>query len=62
MSSLHSNVAPASLVNVKLADVAVIVRRTAPIVIAVSGAAVSTVKVRMAGVASTLPAASLART
>ena len=33
-----------------------------PLVIVVSGAAVSTVNVRVAGVASTLPAASIART
>ena len=33
-----------------------------PLVIEVSGAVVSTVHVRVAGVASTLPAASLART
>ena len=56
-SSLHSNVAPASLVNEKDAFVPVVAA-----VIVVSGAVVSTVNVRVAGVASTFPAASRART
>ena len=62
VSSLHSNVEPASVaVNVNDGDVAVVVP-VGPPVIVVSGAVVSTVKVRVAGVASGLPAPSVART
>ena len=61
-SSLHSNVEPASVeVNVNDGDAPLVVP-VGPPVIVVSGAAVSTVNVRVAGVASTLPAASVART
>ena len=56
-SSLHSNVAPASLLNANEDEGPVV---TAPSV--VSGAVVSTVNVRVAGVGSILPSASLART
>ena len=56
-SSLHSNVAPGSLVNANDDEAPVV---TAPSV--VSGAVVSTVNVRVAGVASMLPTASRART
>ena len=62
VSSLHWNVEPVSEpVNVNDADVAVVVP-VGPPVIVVSGAAVSTVNDRDADVASTLPAASVART
>ena len=61
-SSLHSNVEPASVeVNANDGE-APFVAPVGPAVIAVSGADVSTVKARVAGVASTLPAASVART
>ena len=60
-SSRHSNVAPGSLVKVNDADVLFVVP-VGPPVIVVSGAAASTVNARDAGVASTLPAASMART
>ena len=60
-SSLHSNVAPASDVNANDADSTLIVP-VGPVVIVVSGATVSTVNERVAGVASVLPAASVART
>ena len=56
-SSLHSNVAPGSLVNENEDEAPVVAA-----VISVSGAAVSTVNVRVSGVGSMLPAASLART
>ena len=56
-SSLHSNVAPCSLVKPKDAFTPGVA-----LVIVVFGAVVSTVNVRVAGVGSTLPAASLART
>ena len=61
-SSLHSKVEPDSD-EVKV-NVAVLDERGAPgpLVIEVFGAVLSTVHVRVAGVASTLPAASLART
>ena len=42
--------------------VVVLIAPVGPVLIVVSGAAVSTVNVRVAGVASTLPAASRART
>jgi hypothetical protein len=61
VSSLHSNVAPASLENVNDWVVAVVVPLGPPVIV-VSGAVVSIVNVRVAGVASTLPAASRART
>jgi len=61
-SSLHSNVEP-GLVEVNANDgEALFVGPAGPLVIVVSGAAVSTVNDRVAGVASTLPAASVART
>ena len=61
-SSLHSKVEPASVeVNANDGE-ATFVEPVGPVVIAVSGAAVSTVKDRVAGLASTLPAASVART
>ena len=64
MSSLHSNVAPSSgLVKVKLVEAVEMVPPGAgPTVIDVSGAPVSTVNARVAGVWSMLPAASFART
>ena len=61
-SSLHSKVEPDSVevkANVAVLDETVPV---GPLVIEVFGATLSTVHVRVAGVASTLPAASLART
>ena len=63
-SSLHSNVAPSSgLVKLKLVEAVVIVPPAGgPTVIEVSGAPVSTVNARVAGVWSVLPVASLART
>ncbi len=62
VSRRHSNVAPGSvLVNAKDADVE-LVGPVGPLVIVVSGAAVSTVNVRVAGDGSTLPAVSIART
>ncbi len=61
-SRRHSNVAPGfRLVKVNDADVVFVVP-VGPLVIVVSGAAASTVNARDAGVASTLPAASMART
>ena len=61
-SSLHSNVAPASFEeNVNDGDATLVVP-VGPVLIVVSGAAVSTVNDRVAGVASTLPAPSVART
>ena len=57
----HSKVAPASEENEKLAEVEV-VEAAGWAVIVVSGAVVSTVQVLEAGVASTLPAVSMART
>jgi hypothetical protein len=60
-SSLHSNVAPVSLENPKLALSTVMVP-LGPDVIVVSGAVVSTVNERVAGVPSWLPAGSVART
>src|SRR3954449_8012092 len=59
-SSRHSNVAASLAPNVKLAVVAVTVPDGPPVIV-VSGAVVSTVQVRDAGDASTLPAASVAR-
>ena len=61
VSSLHSNVAPGSAVNVNDGAVT-FVGPVGPAVIVVSGATVSTVNVRAAGETSTLPAASRART
>jgi hypothetical protein len=62
VSSLHSNVEPLSEdVNVNDGAVTVVVP-VGPPVIVVSGAAVSTVNDRVAGLASTLPAPSVART
>src|SRR5215207_6366536 len=62
VSSLHSNVEPASLaVNVNDGAVPDVVP-VGPPVIVVSGAAVSTVNERVAGEPSTLPAPSVART
>ncbi len=59
---MHSNVEP-GLVEVKPKDGdALLVVPVGPLVIVVSGAVVSTVNARVAGVASTLPAASVART
>ena len=61
-SSLHSNVEP-GFVEVNANDgEATFVRPVGPDVIDVSGADVSTVNDRVAGVASTLPAVSVART
>ncbi len=61
-SSLHSKVELASVL-VKPNDGEVwLVVPVGPELIVVSGAAVSTVNARVAGVASTLPAASVART
>ena len=61
-SSLHSNVEP-GLVEPKPNDGdALFVVPVGPLVIVVSGAEVSTVNARVAGVASTLPAPSVART
>ncbi len=62
LSRRHSNVEP-GLVEVNANDGdALLVAPVGPLVIAVSGNEVSTVNVREAGVASTLPAASVART
>ena len=61
VSSLHSNVAPASEVNVNDWFVAVVVPLGPPVIV-VSGAAVSTVNVRVAGDASGVPRLSVART
>ena len=61
VSSLHSNVAPASDENVNDADVWLITPVGPPVII-VSGATVSTVKDRVAGDASGFPTASVART
>jgi hypothetical protein len=61
-SSWHSNVLPASVeVKLKLAEVA-FVGLAGVAVMDVSGAAVSIVQVKLAGVASVLPAGSVART
>src|SRR5436309_16094141 len=61
-SSLHSNVLPAS-VAVKLKDAEVLFVSVAGLlVMVVSGAVMSTVQLRLAGVGSTLPAGSIART
>ena len=61
-SSLHSKVAPDSeAVNLKVA-VLDQVELPGPLVIQVFGATVSTLHVRVAGVASTFPEASFART
>ena len=61
-SSLHSNVAPASVAeNVNDGAVPLVVPVGPPLIV-VSGAAVSTVNARVAGVGSTLPAGSVART
>ena len=61
-SSLHSNVEPDSVeVNANVAVVAVTVP-LGPLVIEVFGAVRSIVHVRVAGVASTLPVESFART
>ena len=63
VSRRHSNVAPGSLVNVNVCVVAVIGPDGPPVmVVSGAGATTATVNVRVAGVASTLPAASLART
>ena len=62
MSKRHSNVEPVSeLVKANDAELELIVP-VGPLVMVVSGAAASTVNVREAGVWSTLPAASIART
>ena len=66
-SSWHSNDEPVSdEVNVKLADAVVTVPLGPPVIVVsggvVSGAATLTVHVRVAGEASVLPAASVART
>ena len=61
VSRRHSNVAPASLVKANEAEFVLMVP-VGPLVIVVSGATVSTVNVRVAGVGSRLPAASRART
>jgi len=62
VSSLHWNVEPAS-VEVKANDCDVVfVSPATPSVIVVSGATESTVNDRVAGVASVLPAGSMART
>ena len=62
VSRRHSNVEPGAVeVNVKDADV-LLVSPDGPPVIVVSGAAVETVKLRVAADASVLPAASRART
>ena len=61
-SSLHSKVLPA-LVAVKLkVALVLLVRAGGAAVMVVSGAVVSIVQVKLAGVASTLPAVSIART
>jgi hypothetical protein len=61
-SRLQANVEPVSLaVKLKLGD-ALLTEPDGPAVIVVSGAIVSTVQVRLAGVGSTLPAESVART
>jgi hypothetical protein len=60
--SEHSKLEPVSpALKVKVAAVSA-VSASGPVSIAVSGAAVSTVQVRLAGEASVLPAASVART
>ena len=62
VSRRHSNVEPGAVdVNANDADVLLVVP-VGPLVIDVSGTAVDTVKLRVAGVASVLPAASRART
>ena len=61
-SSLHSNVAPASLDENVNDGEAPLVGPAGPVLIVVSGATVSTVKVRVAGVASCCRRASVART
>ena len=61
-SRRHSNVTPVSVPENVKAAVAVLIAPVGPVLIVVSGAAVSTVNVRVAGVASTFPAASRART
>ena len=58
---MHANVEPASDVNVNDGAVPFVVP-VGPPVIVVSGTAVSTVNDRVAGVASTLPVVSVART
>ena len=61
-SSLHWNVTPISVPeNVNWVALVLIVP-LGPVLIVVSGVVVSTVKDRVAGVGSTLPAASIART
>ena len=61
VSTRQSRLAPGSLANANV-GVASFVRPAGPPVMATVGATVSTVKLRLAGVASTLPAASVART
>ena len=61
-STRHSNVEPASSAENANVGVASFVGPDGPLSIVVSGAAVSTVKLRDAGVGSTLPAGSVART
>ena len=61
-STRHSNVEPAWLAENVNVGVASFVGPDGPLSIVVCGAAVSTVKLRDAGVASTLPAGSVART
>jgi hypothetical protein len=60
-STRHSNVAPGSSAEKVKAGAPALVRPLGPLSIVVCGAAVSTVKLREAGVASTLPAVSVAR-
>ena len=61
-STRHSNVEPAWLDESANVGVASFVGPDGPLSIVVCGAAVSTVKAREAGVASTFPARSVART
>ncbi len=62
LSTLHSNVEPVSLEENSNVGVLSLVAPDGPAVIDVSGAAVSTVIVRVAGEASVLPEASVAHT
>jgi hypothetical protein len=61
-SSLHSNVAPVSVEENVYEGEATFVVPAGPVLIVVSGAVVSTVNARVAGLASTLPTPSVART
>ena len=62
LSTRHSNVVLASLEENVNVGVAMLIAPLGPLSITVSGAAVSTVNVRVAGVGSVLPAISVART